>query len=185
MSRFFRSKNAPKDRPSADPVRAIRGTNSSRSNSSRNSGAKRADSRFRRLRLDELEERTLLSVAQVPPPGANTTTDFNDRTSAETRHAVAVDGHGDQVVVWTAYDSSVKHDRIWVALYNPNGTLATNASGVAIQPFQVAPEIATQSLQEVVNDNGEDNIVNGITKATNADGTTSNFDQGVGHRRHG
>jgi subtilisin-like proprotein convertase family protein/secreted trypsin-like serine protease len=55
----------------------------------------------------------------------------------ESPNAVAVDSDGDHVVVWTAYDSSVGHDRVYWRLFDADGSPAdlplVNSSGQVIQ----------------------------------------------------
>ena len=57
----------------------------------------------------------------------------NARTYAETPGAVAVDGDGDHIVVWTAYDSSTGLNRVYMQVFNADGTERT-------APTEVTPE---------------------------------------------
>ena len=50
---------------------------------------------------------------------------INGRTFPETPGAVAVDGDGDHIVVWTAYDQALGLDRVYAAMYDADGDLAT------------------------------------------------------------
>jgi len=59
-----------------------------------------------------------------PPPGELAE---NGRTYPETPGAVAVDGDGDHIVAWTAFDSSLGRDRAFVRLYEADGTPAPTA----------------------------------------------------------
>ncbi len=66
-------------------------------------------------------------------PNPPTTIAVNGQTYPETPGAVAVDGDGDHVAVWTAYDTVANRDRVYVAMYDANGSVAdldTNGNGV-------------------------------------------------------
>jgi len=57
--------------------------------------------------------------------GNATTTDFiNAHTYAETPSAVAVDGDGDYVIVWTALDPTTGQDRAYYQIFDADGTPA-------------------------------------------------------------
>jgi len=150
----------------------------------------------RRLVFDPLEQRALLSVVPVAPTtpmGALDPADYyNNRTAVETRHAVAVDGHGDQIVTWVSYDATVGHDRVWVGMYDSNGDPATvtkNGVPTTIQPFEVTSALKTPggvllpvgvSTAPMV-ERTSNNFVTGSTLptpgGTDPAGRTTNFDQ--------
>ena len=75
----------------------------------------------------------------------------------ESPNAVAVDSDGDQVVVWTAYDSSVGHDRVYWRLFDADGTPAdlplVNAAGTVIGTLvDAAPVLPVTSGTEFADD---------------------------------
>ncbi|MBN2477131.1 MAG: proprotein convertase P-domain-containing protein [Pirellulales bacterium] len=61
----------------------------------------------------------------------------NGRTHPETPGAVATDADGDHVVVWTVYDQALQRDRVYVRLYDADGSPASAPQ--AQLPFEVTP----------------------------------------------
>ena len=60
-----------------------------------------------------------------PGPGGSGDYDgINGHTDPETPGAVAVDGDGDHIRVWTAYDATSGFERVYVAIYDADGDLA-------------------------------------------------------------
>ena len=49
----------------------------------------------------------------------------NARTYPESPRAVAVNGEGDSIVVYSAHDAATNLDRVYVAMYNADGTVST------------------------------------------------------------
>ena len=71
----------------------------------RNQG-RRTPLRHRGLRIEQFEERMLLSVAPQPPTRCLSTRAAHSNTSAPTGQAVAGDNNGDFVVTWQQYDNN-------------------------------------------------------------------------------
>ncbi len=55
-------------------------------------------------------------------PAVDPTSPVNGHTYAESARAVAVDGKGDHIVVWTATDPSSQLDRVFVQIFNADGS---------------------------------------------------------------
>ena len=78
----------------------------------------------RRLRVESLEDRRLLSVAAIGDVFAvNTQTDGNQMTFGQSRAAiVACDGDGDYVAVWSSEQSSGSGFDVFGQLFDSTGT---------------------------------------------------------------
>jgi subtilisin-like proprotein convertase family protein len=81
------------------------------------------------------------------PGGGGTDAGINGRTYPEAPGAIAVDGDGDHVRVWTAYDAASGHDRVYVGIYDASGELAviqgSSTPAVQLLPFTVTDAVAT------------------------------------------
>jgi len=78
---------------------------------------------------------TLVGDTQDVPvvvPGA-----VDNRTFAESAQAVAVDADGDHVVTWTARDTTLDRDRVYIRLFDADGTAPSEPGVIGFQ--QVTP----------------------------------------------
>ncbi len=105
--------------------------------------------------------RTFKVAVDQPDVEVDETVGASNRSSGtlqpESPNAVAVDSDGDEVVVWTAYDSSVGHDRVYWRLFDADGTPAdlplVNASGTVIGTLlDAAPVLPVTSGTEFADD---------------------------------
>ena len=96
----------------------------------------------------------------IDPP-----TSTSSRTSGtlhpETPNAVAVDADGDHVVVWTAYDSTAGHDRVYWRLFDADGSPAdiplVDANGGLIpHPLTGDPQYFEAPVMPVTDNNDSD-----------------------------
>ena len=120
-------------------------------------------------------------VTEDPPVGSG----LNGRTYPETPGAVAVDGDGDHIVAWTAYDPSLGHDRAFVRIYEANGVpAATNPVFFQATPSGTDPQFARddQRFVTVASDQDGDFVVT-WTNYRDQDGDGLNEEQDIYGRR--
>ncbi|MEE8452225.1 MAG: hypothetical protein V3R99_09930, partial [Thermoguttaceae bacterium] len=119
---------------------------------------------------------TDIPVTQDPPVGFGS----NGRTYPEVPGAVAVDSDGDHVVTWTAFDTQLQRERVFVRTYDANGSpTLTRPFYFPVTPPATDPEFADdeQRYATVASDADGDFIVTWTNfRDTNSDGVRDEQD---------